>query len=618
MIKNGNYYHLDWEKYKPKIIESFVYYYGEKYRDIIEKKINDTIVIGYNSYDYICDYYNKFIYKYRDEILEEFYKISHIKRNPKIDEFLLKDSNGFSKLEDALNGVENLDDCLYSKSTIDHLESLRKECIDLFDLNKINDNKEIDYFILRNYYRDYELAVENIENKYSCDVTRDIQISNKQYVDSVKDFIDTCKDLGVFVSEKDFKILSNPKCSVVDVARLDANNALFVDDFRIDGPIFRFDLDTTIAFKSYPESEKRLVMEDRLKYLYYSGQKPKYIDKSQIYDTDDKILSKEYNYQMRLAKNLKNIPSVKTVELLQVLKRQFIEQMVAGTHSVRNIEMFGDPNQVSLYPETNYTSYFKYKDGDINKPVYTILVAEDDDVDEEEFMMSMIHEFNHIIGTNVLKVDGDNVTQKQGLEINEFNLKNGDVNTYIDDYLEDLDENINEDLAKEIYKIFKSMYGLVIHFENDMSIEKYTQGCLYDNYDFITNKFFNSYKDAIKKHYVDPNYNIYFGEKFPTSKFGECLIGLKNIKKVLLPHSYYNGGRLNFRKVGKLNDLITTFRILYNDTIIDGDVSAKDLIKGEYRNLDDDVVSKIEAIRQKAKHIHDSMQQEKEHSNLIR
>ena len=64
---------LDLEQYRPLAIETFTHVYGEKYRDIIEDKINRAIVIKYIDIGGI----NNYIYKLKN------IKSYHLDVNPK-------------------------------------------------------------------------------------------------------------------------------------------------------------------------------------------------------------------------------------------------------------------------------------------------------------------------------------------------------------------------------------------------------------------------------------------------------------------------------------------------------------------------------------------------------
>jgi len=57
MIKDGNYYYLDFEKYRSKFEDVLTRYYGEKNRDRIIHRLNKAIYVPFTKYDSVIEYY---------------------------------------------------------------------------------------------------------------------------------------------------------------------------------------------------------------------------------------------------------------------------------------------------------------------------------------------------------------------------------------------------------------------------------------------------------------------------------------------------------------------------------------------------------------------------------
>lgn len=73
MIKDGNYSWLDFEGFKPKLAEVFTEYYGKENSNTIDSRVNSIQYVPYHTFEYVNEYYKRYIMRYRDEILENFF-----------------------------------------------------------------------------------------------------------------------------------------------------------------------------------------------------------------------------------------------------------------------------------------------------------------------------------------------------------------------------------------------------------------------------------------------------------------------------------------------------------------------------------------------------------------
>ena len=71
MIQNGKYLYPSFKKLIPKLIETFVEYYGESNREYITKRMHEVDVYFFTGFDSINDYVERRLPAARDEVMEE-------------------------------------------------------------------------------------------------------------------------------------------------------------------------------------------------------------------------------------------------------------------------------------------------------------------------------------------------------------------------------------------------------------------------------------------------------------------------------------------------------------------------------------------------------------------
>lgn len=68
----NNLLNIDFKELLPRVIEAFTYVYGKEYRDIIAKRLNSSLIIGYQNYDVFKDYLNKLFERKSRELAIKF------------------------------------------------------------------------------------------------------------------------------------------------------------------------------------------------------------------------------------------------------------------------------------------------------------------------------------------------------------------------------------------------------------------------------------------------------------------------------------------------------------------------------------------------------------------
>ena len=72
MIQNGQYIYPSFKQMIPKLIETFVEYYGEQHREYITKRMHEVDVYFFTGLESIEDYVDDKMPAVRDEVIEEY------------------------------------------------------------------------------------------------------------------------------------------------------------------------------------------------------------------------------------------------------------------------------------------------------------------------------------------------------------------------------------------------------------------------------------------------------------------------------------------------------------------------------------------------------------------
>lgn len=614
MIKDGNYKYLDWNIYRPNLIEAFVKYYGQEYRERITSKINMTNIISVTSTDYVQDYYNEFMLSQECDVIDKFFEITNLPKTPEIIDIIRKNDMYNSIIETALSGPIDIDNSCFGDGYKKTIKDARKSCYDALGIDARDDSMKSSFYKLRHYYQCYESAVKEIEDKFDTDVISDIRLLDHKNISGFREYIHSCEKTGIYISDSDKKLINDERFSLIDLHRLDCNRILFSDDLSIGGAIEYFSSDNDKFLNYLPEDEKRYVISNRLEYLYYVGMCPKYIDGRLLYDSSIpmNVLIKEYNYQYKKAKSFNLVPSEELVEYIAGARQNIIERCRDGLLCLENIDKSQYSDYISNNMDSKYLQYDFNRDGDLSKTEFVIVISEDNNIDESEFTEAVIHELNHVIGINILGDIKDNACiEKRGLEIakkliNDYGIVEFQNYSIFDDVFLNLDENIAERMAQEIYEIYFELFGNDIKFDDDLNLPKKHLGCGYTDYNFITENFYNKYKEYIKKHYIDPSYSMYFNSENPSMVKSKILCNLINLKnKILFPRKYYSDGKVDYLKLAEMGILVDIYDELYKDAVVQSELSSSQLLENE--NANPKLSKKLQEVNKKARKIDEKM-----------
>jgi hypothetical protein len=193
MIVNGNYEFLDFDKIKPLLIDAFVSYYGEEFRDRISDVIDEINYHGYHSEEYVSVEYFKLLQNHRKEIVDIVLKKFDLPYNG-VRENILLNNIEYPDIWKCLFGGQFLDNMNLTDEEKANIHKMRKLLTTEFCLSDENPTENfLGILKLRKTYRD---AVREIERKYNYDVFKDIDLFDKLFTDAIENFKKRAKEIG--------------------------------------------------------------------------------------------------------------------------------------------------------------------------------------------------------------------------------------------------------------------------------------------------------------------------------------------------------------------------------------------------------------------------------------
>lgn len=635
MIINGNYNYDTCDEYRDILVESFVEYYGEKYRDSINRKLDNLILKTYHTSDYIEKYYDKFICRFREEILDNFVAKFKLKRNETLDELVFGKNKSISesKLTFACDGgIDVKNNILFSEDGKKLIIRYRNK---IFNELNIDGTDEEKYLILNEFKKGFLDSVKDVEKKYDLDVFNDIQRMEENKNESIRRFYEDIQYSGYMVSEKEKDILKEPNFDYTQTYRLPNNNVLFSDDLSNPGIMNSFTTFCSERLNNGTRVEKDLIIANRLLYLItFADTKFKYLTPEKINEiyfklqiaslTDSKLnaedeinLIKEYEYQKRQPelisdrinnekyphKHLNN--DWKKGNFVPAKIADKLEEIRTNCASFKTWNTIYEKNDYSeMYDESFENFSLKYyEDGSILDPNCMVYINEDLSNNFKSYFGVVIHEFNHVLAHDIpYEINDKNFKNKESIGLRAYGkTKDMKVEEIIkeSDTL-NIEEYVNENQAKEIFKIFtkKCKQNGKATTLGDKVLEKGEDfNCLYDLFGLIAEDFYKLYHDELKTLTIDKDYNMYFKYDLPASFKEEISNSIKTLYyKNFNKKEYYNKGLVDIKNVEKLSKLIDRLRVEVIDELDNRGYSSESLLNKKWSNYPADLQVKLRRI----------------------
>lgn len=625
MIKNGNYVYFDFDANKDKFKDVFTQVYGEKYRDAISRRLDTVQYIPYIEPTVVYEYYNQILNSHKDEIFGAFKKFMGLKSISKdMAELLWSEKDLESPLVKCISEGENLanfpnqvDDEINKKEMLRN----RNKAYKVFGLTGKNKLEK-----LQDIVRLLDKSMTLIGERHKCDVVRDIKRYQENKATSLQMYLTKLSKTGFPFTDKDREILAKPDIDFVDVHNLDCNRVLFNRNVGNPGLIyfFRSEMDE-ILHKSEDVPSIEEILNGRMMYFLLNDPN---LPKEFEYVTANEVFGKtkpveRIEYLNRLSRELVLIadnhpeyvlPSMLADEV-EEYRNAYADGIYSGCKFAKNINKDYQANVHDPF-ESQWVTHLEHDNNIMGSPVNYIFFNESGNISAEGLLGNMIHELDHVVRRSETYLDktGNMAVTRIGINTTaRYNMGDGTVSEPViwDADVMQVEENINERLSRELRKAFMEKYGCV-YGESDIKFrDQKEMTCLYDEWDFITEDFFNHFKDAIIRHPLDQDYDMYFrNQNSPVTRKEEIMNAIREkYRRTVTPHAFSETGVVDFKKVAQIGELVRLFQKEVLPVFYDYNVDLSDFQtrSGNFKTLPLDTRDFIDAIEEQTKAVYESM-----------
>ena len=594
MIVDGNYKFLDFEKVKPKLINVLTKFYGNEYRAEIKNKLDAVRYNGFHVYSEVVDYYNEYIQRFKNEIIERFFEEVNIEYSELLAHEVFPNDDDFlaNIISMACEGGLDVDDS-YSEDVRKNILESREKLKNIFNLG---DDKL--YYKIKKLKKSLYSAIDYVESQHDCDVFRDVRSIRTSKRDIFKKYLCELCDLGFNLKITDGIIAGSEEFDDSNFYDLDSFPVYFEDEYLSEGLAydFTYDLEEDATF-----SEKFDFIYSRLRFLEYSDVPFKYIE-GEIDDVEKdydglELLEKEYEYQKRHFTYLNTF----VCEDEDEWKKDWKKGNFMPRHMAESLEYTREEYQNKLFSKCkNFDFYKKYKfhigiDGsttfhfDKNNgmaPYFNVFINES--VPDMDYILStLIHELNHVLGFYPVMINDTSIECKEGISMISFEYLNKVEEEqerwdYDEDaYLEEVQENVIERIAREIFDLFIKEYENP--YVGDKSKKKVE--CEYSLFNFITDNLYKKNQKLFRDGIISMSHkNLYYDSDGYYEKRGPIGSLIRKISDTLFIKQDEKRTKFSVRDIQKVGELIRYFEkeILYFVAL--KGVTLEEIENGEYKN----------------------------------
>ncbi len=626
MIKDGNYYYLDYDAHREKFIDVIVELCGKDKEDIIRQRMDKVVYVPYMKYDNVIDYYSQSMATHADEIYAEFEKISGIKLTDAMKELVFKD--GGSRFFLANYEGENLEanEFFLGKEYCDQIREARKAVCEEFGITAENPIPEI-----QKLCRQVKKALQRVAENHPCQVYKDVEkfIANKnsllqKYLTHVsKHFLD--------MTQRDIDIVNDPDFDSYDVDNLDCRYMFFEDTIANPGLIAYFTSATQQAIMNGTIDDQIQILVGRTKWFALNGGPDclKYVTIEELFQ--GKEISDKEDYVVRLVNELEHqvnaqpeaAMSMEVADAIETNRRFLAETQYFGCRFAQNLNQNWDGSTHNAVSDDQWMTTMGYS-GSIHRPINTIFFNEDTRLSPEELLGNLMHENNHAVsfGNALVSSDGKKAYGKYGLvgRLLRIDAEGNNIGSIeLPEYngILAVEEEYNEQQAKKLTAIFKRKYGNVFEESDIINSNRSDDfGCLYDYWYFLVKRFIEVYGDRITDARLSDQQKIFFDfDNVPPATIPDLFKDYvkTQYKRHVKPEEFESRGFLSYSKLTRLGQIVEQFQktvlpILEESEVPIDEVNAR---SGEhYDQLASNVKILIDSLEKAADKVVDSMIQD--------
>lgn len=625
MIKDGNYYFLDYEKYRESFIDILIEYYGKEHEETIRNRMNKVVYIPYMTYDNVIDYYSQDMTRHSDEIYSAFEEFTGYKLTDEMKKLVWED--GGSMIFTANKEGENLTQCEFflNKEYYQILVNARKKVCEAFGITAENPVPEI-----QKLCRQVKKALRVVADNHPNQVNRDVEkfISNKNEL--LQKYLTYVSKYFLSMTDRDIEIVNNPDFDTYDLDNLDCRYLFFDETISEPGLVAGFTSQSQSEMINGTLDDKIKILCDRVEWFVLNNESAdclKYITKEELFnevevaDKEDFInrLIKEQSHQMMVQPGA--VISMQAADAIETNRKFLAETQYFGCRFAQNLNKSWDGDVHSASSKDQWITTMGYYRNSVDEPINTIFFNEDTKQSAESLLGSLIHENNHavsfgeaVISKNQKRAYGRYGLVGQLLKIDKDHIFSAKYILPEHKRILAIEENVNERMAKEITEMYIAKYGIPFE-ECDIpnSYRKEKSECLYDCWNFLTEKFYKYYREDLKHTRVTEGKKFFFdNDGLPAATKVESMFDYVKAQynKRVNPLEFDDNGFLSYTKVAKLGRIIEQFQKNIVPILEENPIPLNELneMQGEhYDALASNVKMLINSLHESAEKIVDSM-----------
>lgn len=640
MIKNGNYEWFDFEGNKEKILDILISDYGQQHDKTIRERMDKVRYVPYVSYDYVSTYANARFDDYKDEIVDNFKKLSH--RDTLTPEQLevVWGENGTQLFTANMYGGNLTTNPLLGESRKSVMETREKVC-KAFDLS-LEDESTVD--ALAKEARTLKEAIDIMMKNNPCDVFVDLNRVIRSKAWNLQSFLNRINKANLYqFSDKDKEIIKSSEFDAYSAENLDCKHILYGTHIGEPGLVYYFTSECDEKLETQLVEDYIKVLTGRIKYfiLHNGMDSLKHITEDEILkkvEIEDKVdystrLVYEYQHQVELSPHL-HISS-EEADSIESTRKFHESTLYDGCKFVKNIQESQNGGGIhNPDGDSNWCTTMEYVDDNIALPINYLYFNENQFYTGKTLTGNMLHECGHAIsnGHVLPSKRSEEIYTRYGLtgyrsEIDESGVIIGHVTppaSYEEDGMLLIEENFNERLAKGNLDRYLQKYGLMFEdSEYDIGTDE-EMDCQYDYWNFLTERLWEDHRKDYKQFRVTEGANIFYDVDDGVPPLGKAETTKNAIKyiiqKHLTPDKVQSQGTMSFRLTQELSRLILQFRTDVVPTLEEENIGTDELRPENFDNLDvdDSIIEWLKAACKEADKIYDEMDKEEERINEIR
>jgi hypothetical protein len=628
MIKNGNYYYVNFDEHKEKFIKVLTEYYGDEFEEIIRERMDTITYVPFHKFDAVSLYYGKQMDKYREEILDAFARISG-RENLTDEQKDIVWENGGSKFFSAMHNGGNLQESDYLFEGKDELLENRKKVAELFGLT----NEETLIEDLKTEARNVRLALAEVTKNHPCDVFHDLDLVVRNRNHALQSYLILLNKHLSPLTEHDIELISKGTFDSYDREDLDSKNLLFGTTIEEPGLVSYFTSENQQKANSEDIYDQIEVYEGQLMFYALNAgyDKLKYVTLDELYSRV-KVENTE-EYFDRIKKEIahlqeiepSNVMTAEVADRIEEIRRSLCQGIFHGTKMTENLNRSYSGSSHNVDDPLQWLTSLGYERTEYDKPSNVIFFNEDN-ITTDQTLLYFIHELNHAIGHGKAILDKNKkyAISKSGVIHSIRQVIDGKYIGGVYDVAGDptkVGEDWNHRMSCDMLDIFLAMYDNIFDESDSGHVidESDKDICVYSYYNFMTERLWEKMKDIVKRYRMRDDASLFYDvEHHEPVDLKEYIINALDyaVKKRINPIEIHKRGEINGKIFYTLCNLVDCFENEIAQELYYKDIKPEDLMNrddfSDLPNMTDDLNVQLQAYKYMADKLTDEILEDRQ------